>query len=114
MGLIKNLFGRRVNSFEHPLCIENPVLGFLNLRGSDGRAEMNVDYSALKPLFAYVRMSDDVVPECDVLFIYAALDPTGAVLGSKHSLAKLIRSAGASIAVIASVNPLAIAKVTLA
>jgi hypothetical protein len=67
---------------------------------------MNVDYSALKPMFAYVRMSDDVVPECDVLFIYAALDPAGAVVGSNQSLARMIRSAGASIAVIASVNPL--------
>jgi hypothetical protein len=87
--------------------IRNPKLGVLNLGGEEFAAIVNEDRAAFGSLFEEVIVSGDgKVPQCDVLFVYARLEPDGSLRGADEST---IRHAAArahcSIAVSACNNP---------
>ena len=86
------------------LRIEDPTIGFLNLLGEKGAELLAADKEKLAPLFPRLEVSTRAIPECQVLFLYGALQVTGQVAGSIF-LRDLIREAGAYVAVIASENP---------
>jgi len=117
MGLFSRLFGShksremetatrsRKTTVQNPFRIDNPVIGFLNLRGSVGEETMMMDRQILEPLFGEVRESCSKVPQCAVLFLYADFDSTGMVLGRHDGLREIIKIAQAYVAVVASENP---------
>jgi len=121
MGLPSRLFGSnkptpivpiaqtqtttRSTTVHDPFRIDNPVIGFLNLRGSAGEEGMKGDRQLLAPLFREVRESRSEVPQCAVLFIYCDVEPAGKIAGSSSGLRDIIRAAGAYVAVVASENP---------
>jgi hypothetical protein len=121
MGLFSRLFGSnkptpivpvtraqtttRTTTVQNPFRIENPVIGFLNVRGSAGDDAMNADLQTLRPLFREVRESRNEVPQCAVLFIYGDFDSTGKIIGRSDGVRDIIKAAGAYIAVVASENP---------
>ena len=88
-----------------PSRIDNPVLGFLNVRGSVGAETMRVDRQLLASLFGEVRESQSEVPRRDVLFLYGDVGPTGKIAGRSDGLRDIIKAAGAYVAVVASDNP---------
>jgi hypothetical protein len=94
---------RRV-TFDRPLVIESPRIGFLNLLGSTAQSIVNEDKTALAPLFASSEESGFHVPICDVLMIYANLKSDGGVEGSPNGLREIIRESSASIVIVASEN----------
>lgn len=91
---------------ENPFRIDDPVIGFLNARGSEGEATMQADRQILSPLFRDVRVSRLEIPHCSILFLYIDLDPTGRIHGRGDGLRDIIKSAGAYVAVVASEHPL--------
>jgi hypothetical protein len=63
--------------------IRNPKLGLLNHGGEEFTAIVNEDRAALGSLFDEVIVSGGgSVPECDVLFVYARLEPDGSLRGA--------------------------------
>jgi len=116
MGLFSRLFGSkdesagesaggtRKTTADNPYCINDPAIGFLNLRGSAGEDMMAVDRKIVGPLFRDVRESRGDVPQCAVLFLYGDIDASGRFVGGAQSLREIIKSAGAYIAVVASEN----------
>ena len=111
MGLLSRLFRSnnatttRKTTVQDPFRIDNPAIGFLNLRGSAGEETMKADYRALAPLFGEARESRSEVPRCAVLFIYSDIEPTGKIARRSESLRDIIKEAGAYIAVVATENP---------
>lgn len=95
----------RQTTVEDPFRIDNPAVGFLNLRGSAGEETMRADRQLLAPLFGEVRESRSEVPQCAVLFLYSDIEPTGKIAGRSEGLRDVIKAAGAYIAVVASENP---------
>jgi len=86
--------------------IERPTIAFLNLAGPSCAALAGEDKEAIADVFGdNVQVSADRVPTCDVLFLYCAFEPSGAVVGQTLSLRDLIGESGASIAVVASQVP---------
>ena len=109
MGFFSNLFGGRRSStmtttVDRPFRIANPTIGFLNLQGSSGTALAAADQRVLSPLFKASHASTDMVPSCEVLFLYCTLDAQGKILGNAKSIRDLIKNAGAYVAVVASEN----------
>ena len=108
MGFLGNLFGARTPEARRPVVrssrIESPSIGFLNLQGPSGAALMEADRTVLSPLFKESKTSSDVVPKCNVLFLYCTFDPQGNVAGSSRRVRDLVKDAGASIAVVAFEN----------
>ncbi|MEA5115289.1 MAG: hypothetical protein VB050_14810 [Geobacteraceae bacterium] len=109
MGFLSNLFGGkktevRKTTHEHPFHIENPTIGFLNLLGKDAAEVVAADTASLSPLFQDYRVSTDLPPRCQVLFIYCDIGSTGRIVGANKTLRELIKDAGAYVAVVASEN----------
>jgi hypothetical protein len=112
MAFFSRLFKRRgrtitiTTTLEQPLCIHQPIIGFLNLMGPRGDLLLEADRSVLAPLFAIVRTSSGAVPRAHVLFIYCDMTADGRVEGGDgFGLRDLIKFAGAYLAVVASENP---------
>ena len=107
MGFLSSLFNRfgfTSTTALRPFRIENPIIGFLNLQGETGNAILEQDQLILASLFTVSRTSIDVVPKCQVLFIYCAFDGLGKIIGTEATIRQLIKEAGAYVAVIASEN----------
>jgi hypothetical protein len=94
---------RRVTS-KHPLIIQDPKIGFLNLMGPSAHPLIEEDKSALKPLFSRFVESDGAVPVCDVLMIYAKVNSNGAIQNASSSLRVIIHESHAPIVVVAAAN----------
>jgi hypothetical protein len=80
-------------------------VGILDLGGDRTKELVDSDVSFLRSLFAEVQLVDLVAPTCDVLFLYAELTATGAVLGSARGLREIIQDSGAKVVIVASPNP---------
>jgi hypothetical protein len=120
MGLLSQLFGflkgpKRVKSTkpqtqrttaDHPAQIWYPRIGFLNLQGAGGAEIAAADQRILSPLFDGTETSMDVVPKCEVLFLYCTIDADGKAEGCSVEFRDLIKAAGAYVAVVASENAL--------
>lgn len=109
MSFFSRLFGRhhsttQVTTVDRPFRIANPTIGFLNLQGTAGEALVNGDRRALSPLFRNSRVSTDLPPKCEVLFLYCTIDAQGKLVGSSATIRDLIADAGAYIAVVATEN----------
>ena len=85
--------------------IANPRLGLLDLTEGKSEGIVAEDRAALADLFSAVEASTDVVPKCDVLFLYATLGEAGALIGTDRYLRATIRESRAKIVVVASENP---------
>ena len=117
MGLFSRLFGSHKSAematvttthkttVQNPFQIDNPVIGFLNLRGGASEEAMKADRKILEPLFGEVYESYREVPKCTVLFLYTDVDSTGKIIGRRDGLREIVKAARAYIAVVASENP---------
>ena len=94
---------RRITA-SHPLIIESPRIGFLNLLGASGELILAEDQKALAPMFASAEVSNADPPRCDVLMIYARLQDDAKIDGSSDGLRDIIRKANSPIAIVASEN----------
>lgn len=90
--------------FRRTPTIESPSIGFLDLSGGHASELAAADKSAVAPLFRASMESRDTPPACSVLFVYSAIEPSGAIRGSHRGLREIIRDSGAAIVVIASEN----------
>jgi hypothetical protein len=116
MSFLSRLFGARkttsspavaatlVTNAKSPFRIVAPSIGFLNLRGVAGNEELEKDKNVLEGLFGKTVVAIDVIPRCDVLFVYCNFDVAGTIVGHKKSLREIIRDARAYIVVVASEN----------
>ena len=109
MGFLSNIFGggktaTQKTTADRPFRIPNPSIGFLNLQGEPGAALAAADERILSPLFKSSQSSTNVVPKCEVLFIYCRVDDQGKIVGRPESIRDLIKQAGAYVAVVASEN----------
>jgi hypothetical protein len=94
---------RRITA-RHPLIIQSPRIGFLNLLGAPAELILAEDKRALGPLFASVQESEADPPTCAVLMIYARLQGDGRIAGCSDGLRDIIRKANSPIAIVASEN----------
>jgi hypothetical protein len=110
MGWRDRFFGKSQASetiettYAKPYVVRAPRIGFLNLIGSDVQELIEEDRAALERLFAGSTLSLNTVPECNVLFLYCHISPTGEIASSSRGLREIIRDSGAIIAVVASEN----------
>ena len=109
MGFLSKVFDgkksiTRKTTADSPFCIENPTIGFLNLQGQKGNILLEADRKLLSPLFKSSKVSSDVTPKCQVLFIYCDIDSKGKILGCASSIRELIKDARAYVVVVASEN----------
>src|SRR6476646_10329663 len=110
MGFLAKLFNRgetqRATTYDHPYVIEQPVAGFLNMKGTDGEALLRSDHNVLAPIFrtCCIRSDIDDVPKCQVLFIYCKVNGTGGIVGLATRIRDIVKEAGAYVAVVASEN----------
>ena len=89
--------------------IEMPTIAFLNLAGPTCSAIVAKDSMEVGTLFyGKVLVTAVPIPTCDVLFLYCAVDSSGAVIGQRLSLRDLIGKSRARVAVIASEVPVEI------
>ena len=86
------------------VVVRSPRLGVLNLMGNDANRLIEDDLKALTPLFGKSTQSTAAPPACDVLFVYARVQDSGVVDGSKSGLREIIRDSGAKIVVVATEN----------
>jgi hypothetical protein len=97
---------RSTNSQPNTAIIHRaPQFGIFNLKGDAADPLIAEDTTALEPVFGHALQSTNVVPQCDVLFIYCDLDLNGRVLNFQDGLREIIRDSGAVIVAVASVNP---------
>ena len=114
MQWLKSIFGGKPASQEghgsrqvtqrHPLVIQNPKIGFLNLIGATASRLVDEDIAALKALFSECLNSDGDVPICDVLMIYATIKADVVIENTAHSLREIINISHAPIVVVATEN----------
>ena len=86
------------------VVLYGPVIGFANLAGAPGEAQLAEDRAALAPLFRGRLIDDSARPSCHVLFLYCAVDADGHVVGSDLPLFELAKACGARFVVLASAN----------
>src|SRR5690242_5817241 len=105
MNWLKRVFGSsdRV-TLGRPLLIQSPKIGFFNLVGVSGRLLLEADKAALEPLFRSSVVSEDIVPECNVLLLYAQMQTDGRIVGCNDGLRDIIQKAKAVIAIVAFPN----------
>jgi hypothetical protein len=65
---------------------------------------MGEDLNALAPLFGKATESDSEPPRCDVLIVYARIDPSGKIAHSSLGLREMARDSGAKVVVVATEN----------
>lgn len=85
--------------------IKHPRLGLLDLTQGESAALMAEDRRALQDVFDSVVESNDAVPQCDVLLLYATIEAGGLLAGTDRCLRATIRDAGAAVVVVAAENP---------
>jgi hypothetical protein len=87
--------------------IRHPKLGLLNLGGEEFAALLNEDRAAFGSLFDDVVISAaGSVPRCDVLFVYAQLQPDGSLSGgAQPTIRHAAADAHCAVVVSASNNP---------
>jgi hypothetical protein len=86
-----------------PLSIGQPTIAFVNLSGTGCDNIVAEDSAEIGALFhGKVLITTAPVTDCDVLFLYCAVESSGNVVGQQASLRDLIGASGASVAVIAS------------
>jgi len=105
MNWLKRVFGssNRV-TLGRPLLIQSPKIGFFNLVGAFGRLLLEADRAALEPLFHASVVGEDIVPECDVLLLYAQMQTDGRIVGCNDGLRDIIQKARAVIVIVAFPN----------
>src|SRR5215211_7760715 len=83
------------------------TLAFVNFIGKDAEEIAGQDLAALLLLFDRVenRTAPKQIPTCQVLFLYAHLEPDGTIRGTKWSVRDMVLLSKASIVVVASPNP---------
>ena len=84
--------------------IMNPRLGILDLTDGTSEGIIEEDKAALRDLFTSLEESTNVVPKCDVLFLYATLSEGGTLQKTDRDLRITIRDSGAKIVVVATEN----------
>ena len=84
--------------------IESPVLGFLNLKGSDCVKMMTEDRAQLGGSFSRVVEGLSAPPRCHVLLIYANIGPDGRIQATTSTLREIIHQSGAAVVLVASEN----------
>jgi hypothetical protein len=109
VSFLSRLFGARgsetrTTTFDNPLRIPKPRIGFINLRGEVGAALATDDRKALAPLFVESFLTDGTVPRCEVIFLYCNVEPNGQVAGASARIRDVAKEAGAYVAVVASEN----------
>lgn len=114
MNWLRSLFGRKTDAgpsyvtrpvtHKHPLVIEHPKVGFLNLMGPPALSLINEDAVVLKPLFSGYQESDGETPICDVLMIYAKIEANGTIQNATQNLREIIQKSQATIVVVAAEN----------
>ena len=87
-------------------AINQPKLGILRLDGTASERIAAGDRAAIERFFADVRESMSAVPQCDVLFVYAAVGADGKVAGTSGNLREIIRDSGAKVVVVATGHPI--------
>ena len=87
------------------LRIPNPRVGILDLTSGLSDSIIEEDRTVLKDLFGSCEESKDVVPKCDILFLYSELGDGGTLQGTERYFRATIRDSGAKIVVLASENP---------
>jgi hypothetical protein len=103
-GAPNSRFGN-LSSAEKPSVIHHPKLGFLNLVGEAATTSYLQDLDNLEDIFFQnVDLGAQSVPQCNILFLYCNLEPSGRIAGQKFSLRELAKSSGAQIVVVASEN----------
>jgi len=83
------------------------ALAFINFIGKDAEEIAGQDVAALLALFDRVENMKTAlkqIPTCQVLFLYAHLEPDGTIRGTKWSVRDMVLLSKASIVVIASPN----------
>jgi len=83
------------------------TLAFVNFIGKDAEEIAGQDIAALMPLFDRVEnrtTPPKQIPTCQVLFLYAQLEPDGTIRGTKWSVREMVLLSKASIVVVASPN----------
>jgi hypothetical protein len=85
--------------------IANPRLGIFDLTAGASDALIESDKAAFASIFATIVESKVRPPLCDVLFLYATLEPGGSLSGTENFFRATIRDCGAKIVVLASNNP---------
>lgn len=114
MSWINRLFGQKQETsggpqarrvtVRDPLVISSPTIGYFNLLGTQADGILTEDKTALGPLFSRSESSDQDPPVCDVLMLYARIEPDGRIAGSVRGLREITRDARAAIVVVASEN----------
>jgi hypothetical protein len=83
--------------------IADPIIGFANLAGTHCEAIIAHDHASIGGLFpGKSRVTAASIPECNILFLYCTLLPSGKVSGYEATLRELIAKSRATAAVIAS------------
>jgi hypothetical protein len=83
------------------------ALAFVNFIGKDAEEIAGQDVAALLPLFDRVEnrtTPPKQIPTCQVLFLYAHLEPDGTIRGTKWGVRDMVLLSKASIVVVASPN----------
>lgn len=83
------------------------ALAFINFIGKDAEEIAGQDVAALLALFDRVenmKTAPKQIPTCQVLFLYAHLEPDGTIRGTKWSVRDMVLLSKASIVVVASPN----------
>jgi hypothetical protein len=81
------------------VVIRSPRLGVVNVMGPEAVPLMGEDLNALAPLFGKATESDSEPPRCDVLIVYARIDPSGKIAHSSLGLREMARDSGAKVVV---------------
>jgi hypothetical protein len=76
-----------------------PSVGIPDLGGLESKRLIALDTIFLKAIFGRVRTVTLAESACDLLFLYAALEADGSVVGSTPGLREIIRDSGAKIVV---------------
>ena len=96
MGLLNRLFGVKI--------IHSPRLGILNFMRTEADSLIEEDRAALEGYFSSVELSENSIPVCDTLIIYAQIEPDGKIKGSKDGFREIIMHSMASIVIVATEN----------
>jgi hypothetical protein len=83
------------------------ALAFINFIGKDAEEIAGQDVAALLALFDRVenmKTAPKQIPTCQVLFLYAHLEPDGTIRGTTWSVRDMVLLSKASIVVVASPN----------
>jgi hypothetical protein len=89
-----------------PHIVSRPRIAFANLAGASCAQIAAQDRADVGRLFGdNVEPATSSVKACDVLFLYCEFEPSGSIIGQQSSLRDLIRTSGASVAIVASQVP---------